>query len=100
VWQIRKQDAQDVRLWVYPDRHGFATGFLYQDDGFTFDYQKDIFNLYSFTFKKNNGKSEFTIKLENHKYDGQKTNWKVRVAGSDKDVEFELSGEETRFVIE
>jgi alpha-glucosidase (family GH31 glycosyl hydrolase) len=91
LWQIRKQEEQDIKLWVYPDNQGQAVGYLYQDDGFTFDYQKDIYNLYKFYYSIKNGKPNMEIISKHSNYEGQKINWTVKVAGSDEEVEIEFT---------
>jgi alpha-glucosidase (family GH31 glycosyl hydrolase) len=93
LWQIRKQEEQDIKLWVYPDNQGQAVGYLYQDDGFTFDYQKGIYNLYKFYYSIKNGKPNMEIISKHSNYEGQKINWTVKVAGSDEEVEIEFTQE-------
>ena len=71
LWQIRKQSSADVRLWVYPDELGSAVGYLYQDDGFTFDCDQGHFNLYRFEFESEAGKGSITVSCIHNGYSGQ-----------------------------
>lgn len=92
LWQLRKQKEIDVRLWIYPDENGKATGYLYEDDGFTFDY-KDTnenklsrYNLYKFSYHlKPDGDEEFSAELVYGKYKGQRITFKVRVVSYDNE---------------
>ena len=92
LWEIKKRDSQQIRLWVYPDENGDAEGYYYQDDGFTFDYTKRMYNLYKFYFSSDGEKAEFSIELLHNEYKGQKTNFVVRAVSSENDVAVDFDG--------
>ena len=71
---------------MYPDENGDAEGYYYQDDGFTFDYKKRMYNLYKFYFSSDGEKAEFSIELLHNEYKGQGTNFVVRAVSSENDV--------------
>ena len=85
---------------MYPDENGHATGYLYQDDGFTFEYLKDKYTLYKFRYQSHGSKAELSIKHLHNEYQGQKTNWLVKVVGVDKVIEVEVTGTKVKFDID
>jgi len=90
LWQIKKQPAAAVQLWVYPDAAGKAVGYLYQDDGFTFDYAEGRFNLFKLEFEAADGKATASVKYLHKGFDGQRLEWTLRVVGCSQLVELEL----------
>ena len=77
-------------LHIYPDANSEAQGFLYEDDGFTLDYQNGAYSLYSFRYSIIDGEDNLEIKQLKSNYKKQEIKFIAKIVTSEKQIEFEV----------
>ncbi|MBO9129266.1 TIM-barrel domain-containing protein [Bacillus sp. 165] len=82
------KETQDIELYVYLSGEDVVSGHLYEDDGYTYDYQRDQYSFTTFTLK-NETEGYYLMKQQKGSFTQRQAIKDVKLIGRDAPITIE-----------